>query len=55
MLNKVTKAEVIEAIEFWFVQGFIEELTSDKKYYITILLKKVANDYNIELDFEELS
>ena len=53
MLNKVTKTEVIEAIEFWFVQGFIEELTSDKKHYITILLKKVANDYNIGLDFED--
>ena len=24
-------------------------MTSDKKYYTEILLKKVANDYNIEL------
>tara|TARA_R110000737_G_scaffold313521_1_gene323032 strand:+ start:363 stop:527 length:165 start_codon:yes stop_codon:yes gene_type:complete len=48
-LNKVTKKEVMEAIEYLHVQGFVEEMTSDKKYYVEILLKKIANDYKINL------
>ena len=50
MLNKVTKKECMEAIEYLFVNGFVDEMTSDKKHYTTILLKKVANDYNIKLE-----
>jgi len=49
MLNKVSKKECMDAIEFLFTQGYTLEMTSDKKYYTEILLKKVANDYNIEL------
>lgn len=49
MLNKVTKKECMDAIEFLFTMGHTLEMTSDKKYYTEILLKKVANDYNIEL------
>ena len=49
MINKVTKQECIEAIEYLHAQGFVEEMTSDKKYYVEILLKKVANDYNLNL------
>jgi len=48
-MNKVTKEECLRAIEYLFEQGFVDEMTSDKKYYTTILLKKVANDYNISL------
>lgn len=48
-LNEVTKKEVMEAIEYLHVQGFVEEMTSDKKYYVEILLKKIANDYKINL------
>lgn len=54
-LNKVSRKECIDAIEYLFVQGYTEEMTSDKRYYTEILLKKVANDYNIKLEFEERS
>ena len=50
---KVTKAECLDAIEYLFVEGFVDEMTSDKKYYTTILLKKVANDYNLNLIWEK--
>ena len=49
MINKVTKQECIEAIEYLHAQGFVEEMTTDKKYFVEILLKKVANDYNLNL------
>ena len=49
MINKVTKEDCIEAIEYLHVQGFVEEMTTDKKYYTEILLKKVANDYKLNL------
>ena len=48
-INKVTKKECLDAIEYLFTAGFTLEMTRDKKYYTEILLKKVANDYNIEL------
>ena len=48
-INKVTKKECLDAIEYLFTMGFTLEMTRDKKYYTEILLKKVANVYNIEL------
>lgn len=53
MLNKVNKEECMDAIEYLFTEGFVEEMTSDKRYYTTILLKKVANDYGIKLVWDE--
>ena len=53
MINKVKKSEVMDAIEYLHVQGFVEEMTTDKKYYTEILLKKVANFYNINLGLNE--
>ena len=50
MINNVTKEECLDAIEYLFVQGFVDEMTTDKKYYTNILLKKVANDYGIKLE-----
>ena len=50
MINKVTDQECREALEYFHVQGFSEELTFDKKYYVNILLKKVANNLNIKLE-----
>ena len=54
-INKVSKEDCLQAIEYLFVQGYTEEMTSDKRYYTEILLKKVANDYNIKLEFGEES
>ena len=51
--NKVTKKECMEAIDYLFVEGFIDEMTTDKKHYTRILLNKVANDYKIQLNWEE--
>jgi len=52
-LNKVSKAECMDAIDFLFTSGYATEMTSDKRYYTEILLKKVANDYNMKLIFDE--
>tara|TARA_R110002012_G_scaffold228819_1_gene401331 strand:+ start:488 stop:664 length:177 start_codon:yes stop_codon:yes gene_type:complete len=52
-LNKVSKAECMDAIDFLFTSGYSTEMTSDKRYYTEILLKKVANDYNMKLVFDE--
>tara|TARA_R100000329_G_scaffold50557_2_gene46610 strand:+ start:2453 stop:2617 length:165 start_codon:yes stop_codon:yes gene_type:complete len=49
MLNKVTKKECLDAIKYLWGMGYTLEMTSDKKYYTEILLKKVANLYNIKL------
>mgnify|MGYP003125306574 CR=1 FL=1 len=48
-INKVSKKECLDAIDYLFTMGYTLEMTGDKKYYTEILLKKVANDYNIEL------
>ena len=53
MLNEVSKKECMDAIDYLFVGGFVDEMTSDKKYYTTILLKKVANVYKKELIWDE--
>jgi len=50
MLNTVTKEECLEAIDYLHANGFVEEMTSDKKYYTEILLKKVANSLFIKLE-----
>ena len=53
MLNKVTKKECIEAIEYLHVQGFVEEMTSDKKHYVKTLLNKVEKHYNLSNNWVE--
>ena len=50
MLNKVNHIQAKEAIEYLWTGGFIDEMTRDKKYYVAILLSKVANDYRIKLE-----
>ncbi len=37
-MKKVTKKDVMDAIEYFWQLGYIEELTSDKRYYTKILL-----------------
>ena len=50
MLNIVSKEEILEAIEYLWTEGFVDEMTRDKRYYTMILLKKVCNIYNIKLE-----
>lgn len=50
--HKVTKGDVMEAIEYFHAEGFIDQLSYDEKHYVEILLKKVANVYNIRLEDE---
>ena len=52
-INKVSKEDCLQAIDYLFTMGYTQEMTSDKRYFTEILLKKVANDYNIKLVFEE--
>ena len=47
-----SRKECMEAIDYFFTEGFIDELTSDKKYYTMILLNKVASDFNIKLEWQ---
>ena len=49
-INKVSKDDCLEAIEYLFCQAFINDMTSDQRYYTKILLKKVANNYNMKLE-----
>lgn len=51
MINKVKRSECIDALDY--LSGFICEMTRDKKHYVKILMKRVANEYNIKLEFEE--
>lgn len=49
MINKVTKKECLDAIEYLWQMGYTMEMNSDKRHYTEILLRKVANVYNIKL------
>jgi len=49
-INKVSKDDCLEAIEYLFCQAFVNDMTSDQRYYTKILLKKVANNYNMKLE-----
>ena len=52
MKNKVTKKECMDAINYLWTSGYTLEMTSDKRHYTEILLKKVANVYGIDLTSE---
>ena len=48
-LNKVSKKDCMDAIDYLWGAGYSQEMGTDKRFYTEILLKKVANSYNIEL------
>ena len=41
--------ELSDAIDYLFSHGYVEEMTSDKRYYVTKLLNHTAKTMNIEL------
>ena len=49
-INKVSKEDCLDAIEYLFCQAYVNDMTSDQRYYTKILLKKVANNYNMKLE-----
>ena len=49
-INKVSKDDCLEAIEYLFCQAYVNDMTSDQRYYTKILLKKVANNYSMKLE-----
>ena len=51
MLNKVDKKTVMDAIDYFFVEGFIDQLNYDERFYLKALLNKVANHYKIKLQW----
>jgi len=51
-INPVKEEEINQAIEYLFVGGFLNEMTSDKKYYTTALLKLAGNVRNEKLIME---
>lgn len=50
-MTKKTKnySEALEAVNYFYANGFIEELTRDKKYFVEALIKYFAEKENIEL------
>tara|TARA_Y100000114_G_C11673620_1_gene285037 strand:+ start:141 stop:323 length:183 start_codon:yes stop_codon:yes gene_type:complete len=48
-INEVRKAECLDAIEYLFRQGYLNDMTGDQRYYTKVLLKKVANIYRMQL------
>ena len=53
MINKVNKKQVDDAFDYFMDTGRLEELNSDDRYYLKILLKSVANKYNLKLIFDK--
>ena len=49
-INKVSKDDCLEAIQYLFCQAYVNDMTGDQRYYTKILLKKVANNYNMKLE-----
>ena len=43
-MSNPKKKDVKKAVDYFFHEGFIEELTTDKKHYVKILLNAVAWD-----------
>ena len=53
MLNKVDNKAVLDAIDYFFAEGMIEQMNSDERYYVKALINKIANIYKIKLDWWE--
>ena len=53
MLNKVDNKAVLDAIDYFFAEGMIEQMNSDERYYVKALINKIANIYKIKLDWYE--
>ena len=51
--HKVTKPEVMDAIDYFHGIGMISNQYGDAEYYLKILLRKVANDYKMLLTHNE--
>jgi len=49
MLHKVRKRDCMEAINYFYTMNFLEQLKTDERHYVEILLRKVANHYKITL------
>lgn len=51
--HSVTKKEVLDAIRYFHVTNNLEDMNTDERYYVEILLRKVANDYKILLQIDD--
>lgn len=51
-INEVSDKELRSAIQYFHEMGFVEELTTDKKHYVEILLKGAGNHLNVKLEVE---
>ena len=52
MLNKVDNKAIIDAIDYFFAEGMIEQMNSDERYYVKALINKIANIYKIKLQWD---
>ena len=50
--HKVTKKEIFDALHYFHGIGMIGNQSGDAEHYIKILLRKVANTYNVNLTLE---
>ena len=53
MLNKVDKKTVMDAIDYFFCEGMIEQMNSDERDYVKALINEVANKHKIKLDWKQ--
>ena len=51
--HSVTEEEALDAIYYFWQTNALEDINTEDRYYIEILLRKVANDYNILLEIDD--
>jgi hypothetical protein len=49
--TKTEKDICLDAIDYFFKEGFLEEMKSDQQFYVKALLDRVAESYNIKLEW----
>ncbi len=50
MNKKISIAECLDAIEYLYGQGFIDDMSKDQRWAVEILANRIANDYKLKLE-----
>lgn len=50
---KTEKQECLDAIEYFFEMGMIDQMRRDEQYYIKVLLNRVSKSLNIHLEWRD--
>jgi hypothetical protein len=49
--SETKKVVCLDAINYFFTEGFLEQMNSDEQFYVKALLDRVAESYNIKLEW----